>query len=81
MSLYQLLFVVPTTSAQKKVDRKEYPDLQSFANDVELIFYNAYTFNEENSFVANDAKVLQVRSNTVTIFFDSHLTHRNYSEP
>ncbi|KAG8986674.1 hypothetical protein FRB95_006613 [Tulasnella sp. JGI-2019a] len=44
---------------EKKLQRKEYDSAQGFANDVELIFSNAYTFNEENSYVWTDAKVLQ----------------------
>lgn len=45
---------------QKKLERKEYDAVQNFVNDVELICTNAYNFNEENSFVWNDAKALQV---------------------
>ncbi|KAG8958791.1 Methionine aminopeptidase 2 [Tulasnella sp. 408] len=41
---------------EKKIDRKEYESSQQFMNDVELIWSNAYTFNEEHSPVWEDAK-------------------------
>ncbi|KAG8848047.1 hypothetical protein FRB96_001339 [Tulasnella sp. 330] len=44
---------------EKRLKRKEYDTVQNFANDVELIFSNAFIFNEENSYVWMDAKVLQ----------------------
>lgn len=58
---------------QKKLSDKGYQDPQAFVNDVELIFSNAFTFNEEGSIVHNDAKILQVKSPTSPLRMTSDL--------
>lgn len=57
---YQIIKKLMTFNMiEKKIDRKEYDSAQPFMNDVELIWSNAYTFNEEHSPVWEDAKILQ----------------------
>ncbi|KAG8911659.1 hypothetical protein FRC01_005596 [Tulasnella sp. 417] len=49
-SYYTIIRKVMTFNMiEKKIDRKEYDSTQQFMNDVELIWSNAYTFNEEHS--------------------------------
>ncbi|CAG8678997.1 30172_t:CDS:2, partial [Racocetra persica] len=43
----------------KKIDRKEYPDNESFESDLDLMFENAKKYNVEGSQIYNDAKSLQ----------------------
>ncbi|KAF8527560.1 Bromodomain-containing protein [Hysterangium stoloniferum] len=43
----------------KKIKRKEYPTAGDFAADVELVFTNALTFNEEHSIIWEDATTLK----------------------
>ena len=45
---------------QKKLKKKEYTTSALFAADVELLFNNAYTYNEDDSLISQDAKTLQV---------------------
>ncbi|KAG8986072.1 Methionine aminopeptidase 2, partial [Tulasnella sp. 427] len=57
---YQIIKKVMTFNMiEKKIDRKEYENAEQFMEDVELIWSNAYTFNEEHSPVWEGAKVLQ----------------------
>ncbi|RIB06835.1 hypothetical protein C2G38_2007116 [Gigaspora rosea] len=44
---------------KKKIDRKEYPDNESFESDLDLMFENAKKYNVEGSQIYNDAKSLQ----------------------
>ncbi|KAF8585120.1 Bromodomain-containing protein [Ramaria rubella] len=43
----------------KKIKRKEYANISEFAADVELVFSNALTFNEEHSLIWEDATALK----------------------
>lgn len=45
---------------QKRIKRKEYPSASEFANDVELVFSNALTFNQERTVIWEDALALRV---------------------
>lgn len=45
---------------QKRLKRKEYNTSEEFANDVELVFSNALTFNLERSQIWLDAVTLRV---------------------
>ena len=47
--------------AKKHIKRKEYPTIAEFAADVELVFSNALTFNQERTPIWEDARVLRVR--------------------
>lgn len=47
-------------SMQKRLKRKEYNTSEEFANDVELVFSNALTFNLERSQIWLDAVTLRV---------------------
>lgn len=44
-----------------KNEKRQYKDVQSFVDDVEMVFQNAMYFNEDGSAVWKDAKALQVR--------------------
>ncbi|KAG8931931.1 hypothetical protein FRC02_001953 [Tulasnella sp. 418] len=44
---------------EKKLNRGHYDSVQAFINDVELMFSNAFEFNEEHSPIWEDAKYLQ----------------------
>lgn len=46
--------------SQKHIKRKEYTAVQSFMDDVELMFENAMLFNEEHSQIWEDALTLKV---------------------
>lgn len=46
---------------QKKMDAREYPDAQSFASDVRLMFSNCYKYNPPDHEVVAMARKLQVR--------------------
>lgn len=46
---------------QKHIKRKEYLSVAEFATDVELVFSNALTFNQEHTLIWEDARVLRVR--------------------
>ena len=48
------------TIRQKRVKQKTYPDLDTFAADVNLIFNNAMQFNAEDSQIYEDAVLLKV---------------------
>ena len=61
------------TFLQKKIKRKEYPQLQDFINDVELVFTNATNFNEAGSQIYEDAVLLRVRTLWVS-FLEFELT-------
>lgn len=50
-----------TLRLQKHIERKEYKDSASFAADVELIFANAMTFNEDHTPIWEAALTLRVR--------------------
>ncbi|KAF8625192.1 hypothetical protein AX15_005497 [Amanita polypyramis BW_CC] len=43
----------------KHIKRKEYPSVAEFATDVELVFSNALTFNQEHTLIWEDARVLR----------------------
>jgi hypothetical protein len=45
---------------QKRIKRKEYSSPKAFMDEVELVFTNATTYNEDHSQIWEDAKVLQV---------------------
>lgn len=45
---------------QRRIKRKEYASPKAFMDDVELVFANAVTYNEDHSQVWEDAKLLQV---------------------
>lgn len=45
---------------QKKLKQKEYPGAPDFAADVELVFSNAMTFNQEHTQIWEDALTLRV---------------------
>lgn len=47
---------------QKRIKRKEYATMAQFAADVELVFANALSFNEEHSPIWEDAMTLKVRT-------------------
>lgn len=47
---------------QRKIPRHEYTTATSWGQDVELIFHNAHTFNEDASPIVAQAKALQVSS-------------------
>ncbi|CAG8594413.1 12375_t:CDS:10 [Cetraspora pellucida] len=49
----------PDYYEEKKIDRKEYPDNESFESDLDLMFENAKKYNVEGSQIYNDAKSLQ----------------------
>jgi chromatin structure-remodeling complex subunit RSC4 len=46
---------------KKHIKRKEYPTASEFAADVELVFSNALTFNQEHTLIWEDARVLRVK--------------------
>lgn len=46
---------------KKHIKRKEYLSVAEFAADVELVFSNALTFNQEHTLIWEDARVLRVR--------------------
>jgi hypothetical protein len=46
---------------QKHLKRKEYKDSAAFAADVELVFENAMTFNEDHTPIWENARILRVR--------------------
>lgn len=48
---------------QSKMDRGEYPNAESFAADVQLIFSNCYKYNPSHLEVVAHAKKLQVGFN------------------
>lgn len=61
-SWYVSLLVIPCltlTLLQKKLKKKEYPDAQKFAEDVELVFNNCMTFNVEHTPIWEDALTLK----------------------
>ena len=45
---------------KKHIRRKEYLSAAEFAADVELVFSNALTFNQERTLIWEDARVLRV---------------------
>ena len=47
---------------KRKVKRKKYPTLEAFMSDVNLMFNNAISYNEDGSHINNDAKALQVEA-------------------
>ncbi len=47
---------------QKHIKRKEYYSSSQFADDVELVFSNALTFNQDHTPIWNDAVTLRVRT-------------------
>jgi len=62
-TVHTLHFLIPPH--QKHLKRKEYHTSAEFATEVELVFSNAFAFNQEHSPVWEDAMVLRVRSNTI----------------
>lgn len=46
---------------QKKIKKKEYASMAEFADDVELVFSNCQTFNQEHTLIWEDAEALRVR--------------------
>lgn len=49
----------------KRIKRKEYPSPKEFMDDVELVFTNAVTYNEDHSQIWEDAKILQATFHTL----------------
>ena len=49
-------------STQTKMDSREYPDAQSFATDVRLMFSNCYKYNPPDHEVVAMARKLQVHT-------------------
>ena len=49
---------------QRHLKRKEYHSSAHFAAEVELVFSNAFTFNQEHSPVWEDAMALRVSTST-----------------
>lgn len=49
-------------AAQKRIKRKEYQSSSDFAADVELVFSNALTFNQDETLIWQDAMTLRVNS-------------------
>ncbi|KAF8596180.1 Bromodomain-containing protein [Ceratobasidium sp. AG-I] len=49
----------------KRIKRKEYASPKAFMDDVELVFANAVTYNEDHSQVWEDAKILQAAFNAL----------------
>jgi hypothetical protein len=47
-------------TSQRKIPRHEYTTATSWGQDVELIFQNAATYNEDGSLIVTQAKALQV---------------------
>lgn len=47
---------------KRKVKRKKYPTLEAFMSDVNLMFNNAISYNEDGSQINEDAKALQVEA-------------------
>ena len=45
---------------QKRIKRKEYQNSSDFAADVELVFSNALTFNQDETLIWQDAMALRV---------------------
>jgi len=61
-SSYVLPYSVSFRSpSQKHVKCKEYSSLSDFAEDVELVFSNAMSFNQEHTQIWEDALSLRVR--------------------
>lgn len=61
--VYNLILAFPSNVRfyiQKHLKRKEYHTSGAFAAEVELVFSNAFTFNQEHSPVWEDAMLLRV---------------------
>ena len=58
---------------QKKMDKGEYSDPQSFATDVRLMFSNCYKYNPPDHEVVAMARKLQVRTEPSRTFQNLHL--------
>ncbi|QRV94709.1 bromodomain associated protein [Ceratobasidium sp. AG-Ba] len=58
---YYQVIKKPTSFNQiiKRIKDKKYPNPKAFMDDVELVFTNATTYNEDHSQIWEDAKVLQ----------------------
>lgn len=58
---YYIMIAKPISMAQikKKMNGIDYSNMQEFRDDWNLMFDNARTFNEEGSFVYNDANAMQ----------------------
>lgn len=66
-------FLTTLSLQQKKMDKGEYNDPQSFATDVRLMFSNCYKYNPPDHEVVAMARKLQVRQSSRT-FQDLHLS-------
>ncbi len=66
-------FLISVPSQQKKMDKGEYSDPQSFATDVRLMFSNCYKYNPPDHEVVAMARKLQVCT--------ASRTFQNFPEP
>ena len=57
-----VIYLEYNTRLQKHIKRKEYHTSSEFAIDVELVFSNAMSFNQEHTPIWEDARILRVRS-------------------
>lgn len=60
--VFQSTFLISLSPQQKKMDKGEYSDPQSFATDVRLMFSNCYKYNPPDHEVVAMARKLQVRT-------------------
>ncbi|THV07492.1 Bromodomain-containing protein [Dendrothele bispora CBS 962.96] len=65
----------------KHVKRKEYPNLQKFADDVELVFSNAMSFNQDHTQIWEDALTLRDYFRQLMSDLPPPFTLSQYSKP
>ncbi len=51
-----------TNATQKKLKRKKYQSLDHFMKDIDIMFNNAKSYNEDESQIHREAEYLQVNS-------------------
>lgn len=51
-----------TNGTQKKLKRKKYQSLDHFMKDIDIMFNNAKSYNEDDSQIHREAEYLQVNS-------------------
>ncbi|KAK2461446.1 hypothetical protein APHAL10511_005909 [Amanita phalloides] len=65
----------------KRIKRKEYPSAAEFAADVELVFSNALTFNQEHTLIWEDARVLRDHFRQLMTDLPAPFSLPEYSKP